>query len=261
MSETPVESVSRRVAPAEPAYRVLANDLRTAILAGDFPPTHRLPTEVELAADRGVSRQTVRQAYAQLVAETLVHRVRGRGSFATPFATKGNGAYLRSFGSVDDLMALSVDTELEVISPLERRADVAAAGRLQLTSDEVMAITFSRFHEGVVFCVTAAFLPVDIGRRLASAKYLTEHKARTRKTVIDLIEKTAGVSIAGANQSVTAEAADARLAILLECEPGDPVLRIDRIYFDHDGRYVELAVSHLNPSRYSYRLELHRSPA
>jgi GntR family transcriptional regulator len=37
------------------------------------------------------------------------------------------------------------------------------------------------------------------------------------------------------------------------------LLRMDRLYFDQEGRNVELAVSHFNPARYSYRLELRRT--
>jgi DNA-binding GntR family transcriptional regulator len=214
---------------------------------------------LELASEWGVSRQTVRQAYVQLVAENLVYRVRGRGSFATTFAQKG--AYLRSFGSVEDLLALSVDTELEVIAPLERRVDVAAAGRLHLPSDDVIATTFRRRHEDAVFCVTTVYLPAEIGRAIEPEEFLASVGGRSRETIIDLLESKASVSIAGAHQSITAIALDPELAPLLECEPGEPVLRVDRIYFDHDGNNVELAVNHFNPLRYSYRLELRRTPA
>jgi GntR family transcriptional regulator len=236
-------------------YKVLARELREAILAGEFSGGRRLPTEAEIVTERGVSRQTVRQAYAQLVADNLVYRVRGRGTFAT---TGRRGSYLRSFGSIDDLLALSVDTELEVIEPLEPRSDVVAAGRLQLASDDVMAATFRRLHEGVVFCVTTVYLPLEIGKDVSAAALLSSAGVHSRETVIDLVERNASVSITGAHQSITAVGLPVDLSSSLECEPGEPVLRIDRIYFDRDGTNVELAVSHFNPLRYSYRLELRR---
>ncbi|MFE4850635.1 winged helix-turn-helix domain-containing protein, partial [Streptomyces sp. NPDC056689] len=60
------------------AYVRLARELREAILRHDYPEGVRLPTEAELAASHGLSRQTVRRAFQDLVTEGLVHRVPGR---------------------------------------------------------------------------------------------------------------------------------------------------------------------------------------
>jgi len=37
-----------------------------------------------------------------------------------------------------------------------------------------------------------------------------------------------------------------------------PALRIDRLYVDVRGQPVELAVSHFDPDRYTYRVQLRR---
>lgn len=243
------------------AYKALASELREAILAGKFPPNQQLPTEAALAAEYQLSRQTVRQAFAELVSESLVFRVRGRGTFAAP--ATGKGAYFRSFGSIDDLLALSIDTELEFVDPLRLVIDASAAGRLRLASDQVIAGTFCRFHDGNVFCATRAFLPVDLGRVIEQAidkAGLSTPGARSSITLIGLLEREAHVPIVGAQQSVTALPAPPAIADLIECSAGQPVLQIDRIYFDARGRNVELAVTHFNPDRYSYRLDIRRTP-
>ena len=110
------------------AYRQVASDLRQAIAAGRYPAGQRLPTEAELVASTGLGRQTVRRAFQELVTEGVIYRVRGRGTFAVP----GDGKYLRSFGSIDDLMALSLDTELQVVEPLHVLASVEVAGQLRV---------------------------------------------------------------------------------------------------------------------------------
>src|SRR5581483_139978 len=79
-----------------PAYKQLAAELRDALVGGKYGPGTRLPTEAELVAAHGVSRQTVRQAFSELVTEGLIYRVRGRGTFAIP--ARPSGAYLRSVG-------------------------------------------------------------------------------------------------------------------------------------------------------------------
>jgi hypothetical protein len=43
------------------------------------------------------------------------------------FAVPGDGSYLRSVGSIDDLVALAVDTELEIVEPLHVLASVEIA--------------------------------------------------------------------------------------------------------------------------------------
>jgi DNA-binding GntR family transcriptional regulator len=199
----------------------------------------------------------VRRAFQELASEGAVYRVRGRGTFAVP----GDGKYLRSFGSIDDLMALSLDTEMQVVEPLHVLASLDVADQLQAGDDMVMAMSFLRLHEGVPFCFTRVHLPMELGRRLRELPELAdlaEPGARGRITVISLVERVSEHPIHSALQTATAEAATADMARRLGCGTGLPVLRIDRLYRDRELRPLELAVNHFNPDRYSYRLQLQR---
>jgi GntR family transcriptional regulator len=239
----------------ESTYRVLARELRGQILQGMYPDDRRLPTEAELAASHQVSRQTVRRAFQDLVAEGMVYRVPGRGTFAT----SKDGTYIRQFGSVDDLMGLSVDTQLEVITPLRRQVDVNAAGRLRLDSDAVHTVVFRRLHDATPFCLTTVFLPPAIGRKLESVPDLNEAGSTSTVTIIGLLDARLEAPIAEAEQSVTVDLASAEAAVQLGCPEGHPVLRIDRLYRDTMERPVELAISYFLPEHYSYRVKLRRS--
>jgi DNA-binding GntR family transcriptional regulator len=241
----------------EPAYRVVAASLRDEIASGAYPPTRRLPTDAELGALFGVSRQTVRQAFHQLVSEGLVYRVRGRGSFA--IASPASDQYLRSVGSVDDLLALSVDTELEVVRPFVPTVDVAAASRLRLGSDQVSCGVCRRLHAGMPFALTTFYVPMAIGAKIAGDPRLSTAGARSSATVIQVIEEICGILVAGAHQSISATLADDEAAALIDAAPGEPVLTADRVYFDARGELIELAVSKFNVERYSYRLQLRRT--
>src|SRR5580692_4252992 len=141
------------------AYRNLAAQLRDAIRNGEYADGRQLPTEEQLSASFSVSRQTVRRAMQDLVSEGIIYRVAGRGTY--PVAEEDR--YLRQFGSVEELMALSLDTECEIIEPLRRKVDVENAGRLRLDSDEVYALAFIRRHGGVPFCYTSVCLPPLVG--------------------------------------------------------------------------------------------------
>lgn len=232
---------------------MLARTLREAILRGRYADGVRLPTEAELAIEYQVSRQTVRRAFHDLVAEGMVHRVPGRGTFAAP----RHGQYLRQFGSVEDLMGLALDTTLEVIEPLRRQVDIDAAARLRLDSDVVYRMLFRRLHNDVPFCLTTVYLRPDVGAQLAGLPSLGAG-AVSEATIIGLIDAHTTFSVAEAEQSITAAAASDLTCRHLGCAPEAPLLRTDRTYLVADGQPVELAISYFLPEHYSYRVRLRR---
>jgi GntR family transcriptional regulator len=239
----------------ESSYVTLAREVRKQILQGRYADGRRLPTEAELSAQFQVSRQTVRRAFYDLVSEGMVYRVPGRGTFAAP----RDGTYVRQFGSIDDLMGLSADTRMDVIAPLRRQVEVTAAGRLRLSSDVVYTLAFRRSHQGTPFCLTVVSLPPAAGLSLASAAELAAEGATSDVTIIGLLDTRLDAPITEAEQSITVALADDSTAGALGCAAGEPLLRIDRLYFDINGTPVELAVSHFLPELYSYRTNLRRS--
>ncbi|HEX2823367.1 MAG TPA: GntR family transcriptional regulator [Streptosporangiaceae bacterium] len=236
------------------AYRTLATQIRTAIRNGEYAGGRQLPTEEQLAASYSVSRQTVRRAMQDLVSEGIIYRVAGRGTY--PVAEEDR--YVNHFGSVEELMALSLDTECQLVSPLQRKVDVEIASRLRLPSDEIFTVTFVRLHADVPFCYTSVYLPPRVGQLLADAEDLSSPGRRSRVTVIGLIDSRITGSIAAAEQSISASGATAFAARYLGRATGEPLLRIDRLYFDENGDTVELAISYFDPEHYSYRVKLRR---
>jgi DNA-binding LacI/PurR family transcriptional regulator len=70
--------------PNLPVYVRIKRDLKTSIENGEFTEGDRVPTELELAAQYGVSRNSARQALRDLEFEGYVVRTPGRGSFVAP---------------------------------------------------------------------------------------------------------------------------------------------------------------------------------
>jgi GntR family transcriptional regulator len=211
-----------------------------------------MPTEAELQQKYGVSRHTIRQAFQDLVAEGLVYRIPGRGTFATSLSQRGH--YLRSLGTIEELMAWT-GSEIEVLHPPEMKTDAEAARRLGLSSDEVSVLVVRRFYEGVPFVVTYVCLSPEVGERLKAEALYPEGSG----TVLGTLEQSIlRLPVGGASQDITAVFAPPDVAELIDCQPGEPILYVQRTYFDTDNNPVELAISHYNPRRYSYHLELRR---
>ena len=238
-----------------PAFRRVWSDLRTQILRHEFPADMALPTEAEIARTYAVSRQTVRRAFQELVAEDLVYRVPGRGTFATP----SSGRYLRHFGSIEDLMALSDDSQLQVFHPLTAAIDSVAAGRLHLVDDHVITMTFLRVHHGEAFSHTAVYLPPHVGAQLEGVQELASPGSVSPVTLIGILDMVLAAPIQSAEQCITVAPAPLEVAGALALPLETPLLRIDRLYCDTEGDPVELAISHFHPDRYSYQVRLRRN--
>lgn len=108
-----------------PLYRQMYNNLRNAILTQQLMPGFRLPSTRDLAPMLGVSRNTIRNAFDQLLAEGYLESAVGSGTFVSQQLP-------------DDLLPAlrqTVDREKRPFSsPIAQRAErYAAIGKNMLT--------------------------------------------------------------------------------------------------------------------------------
>ncbi|WP_143672721.1 GntR family transcriptional regulator, partial [Streptomyces sp. b94] len=75
--------VPAAAAPARGRGRALRSALRDAVRSGRLAASTRLPSSRELAADLGVSRGLVTEAYEQLTAEGYLRSGRGAGTWVS----------------------------------------------------------------------------------------------------------------------------------------------------------------------------------
>lgn len=85
MSVSPKELATRAVwrKPLR-LYGAVAQDLTRAITQGRYAPGAFLPTEQDLAAEYGTSRNVVREAQRLLSAHGMIEVLHGRGSRVLP---------------------------------------------------------------------------------------------------------------------------------------------------------------------------------
>lgn len=219
----------------QPLYRDLAAVLRRRIRDGDFAVGEKIPTEAELGLAQGVSRNTVRQAVEQLVAEGVLDRQQGRGTFVRglpqlePGLAREPAASPWVFRLVD---AGSAPATIELANLFGLAPDAAVFSMIRLQLEEGRPAAIKRYHA-----------PDDLFRDDPPGP---EERAASP---FDAILLKRGVRLLRMNLMVrpmTLETAD---AALLETPPGGLTLFTQRIGFNEHGRAVRLSETLLSPER------------
>ncbi|MTH77319.1 FadR/GntR family transcriptional regulator [Paracoccus aestuariivivens] len=119
------------------------DELRRQILAGDYKPGDRLPSESRLTQEFGVSRTVVREAIAALRADGIVESKQGAGVFILPPSEAGPPV----FRDVDPDRVSSIIEILELRTALECDGAALAATRHSPAQEEEILEAFQRLTE------------------------------------------------------------------------------------------------------------------
>ena len=205
-------------------YQQIARLLRGQIERGELAPDEPLPTEMALCARFDVSRGTVQQAIRQLVADGLVRREQGRGTFVNEwrqpltsfFSLSSFSDEMRRQGRQPATRVLSAQTVPAPADVAERLAIPAGTPchhitRLRLADSQPVALE-QRW-------LAAALCPDLLSHDLAavSIHYLLVEQYR-----IPLVRLTHTVEMGELPAAAARE---------LLTEPGQPAFLVDRLTF------------------------------
>jgi GntR family transcriptional regulator len=220
-------------------------------LARDFGKGDRLPTEHALCAEFSVSRETVREALRGLEEDGLICRRRGQGTFVTrlPPANKEG----RLTGLVEDFSELKFDTSARVLEAAPVVPPAAVVDMMKWPPGEMaFRIGRIRYLEGEPFAYHEAFLPLDVGSRVAKLDL-------SNTSILHELRVTLGLDIWEDHQRVEAVAADADMADALSTRLGAPLLYLVRHWLSRE-RSIVVFCSHFRADRYYYTVKLAQRP-
>jgi DNA-binding FadR family transcriptional regulator len=127
----------------------LGDNLRRAIVAGQFPPGSKLPSEAQLSEAHGVSRTVVREAIASLRADRLVETRQGAGVFVLDAQTVSPPSF-----HLQNVDPARVSSMIEVLE-LRTAVEVEAAGLAALRRSPAQEEAILDRHFGVRACLEA----------------------------------------------------------------------------------------------------------
>src|SRR5258706_7335002 len=119
--------------------------IRERIVSGAWRPGDRLPKESELAAELGLSRNSLREAVRALSQLRVLEVRQGDGTYVSSLEP---GLLLESTGFISHLLLGETEIELyEVRRILEASAASLAAGRIDAAEKEDLAQSLERMRE------------------------------------------------------------------------------------------------------------------
>jgi GntR family transcriptional regulator len=206
----------------------------------------RMPTERALAQRLETSRTTVRKALERLERDQVIRRVRGRagGAYLTGVAHEpmartfcGGHGIMRSLNTVKGIPEILSDQGFRdgttVISSGLVPAPDGAAAALDLGVDgQVVALQRLRHADGETLSLERMYLRAELAGLLATEM----------KSVYRTLRSQFGVQICVADESIEVAALSPAEGDLLGQPAGTPVLKLERIGYDQDGRAVEYSV-------------------
>jgi GntR family transcriptional regulator len=208
----------------------------------------QLPTEHALCEEFGVSRETVRDALSGLEADGLILRTPGHGTFVARLPSVSRETRLT--GLSEDFSRFKLDTEARVLSKGPVLPQPAVAEVMATPPDEMVYRIFRiRHFEGAPLGLHEAFLPLDVGARVARLEL-------GKTSIVDVLRNALRLDIWEDHQRIEALAADTEVARLLEVGIGSPVLHIVRHFKIGADQPIVLFRAHYRADRYYYTVKL-----
>ena len=230
-------------------YRIVKSKLIADIVSGAAPPGGSLANESELAKRFGVSIGTVRRAVDELVAEHVLVRQQGRGTFVGKLDKE---RFMFQFFKIVSRGGEREFPTVKLLSFAKSRASQHEAQQLGVsTGAAVFRI------ENALSLGGRVVLHDSIAISAAQFQGLTQAQFVQREgTIYELYQNAFGVTVVGADERLRAEAVLPHIAAVLALPTGAPVLRIERLAFTFNQQPAEYRVSIVDTSDLDYASRL-----
>jgi GntR family transcriptional regulator len=201
-----------------PLYHQLAGLLMAGIESGDYVTGARIPSEPELARSYGIGRPTVRQATELLIRKGYLARRRGSGTYVVEPPEEIDLLSLAGTLASFEEKGIAVETRL---LQRPRRRPVPPGAENPFAGRE--AYFYSRLStvDGSPVLLEEIHLDPELFAGLGRV-------ALAGRSLSRVVAEHFGMRVEAADQNFRLAHLDESRAGLLGCEPGDPILLVNR---------------------------------
>ncbi len=229
--------------------------LRQKIVTGQLEPGERLLTERDLAAGFGVSQITVRTALANLEAEKLIVRRRGKGTFVSPtvpvrekIIVTGDIQSFARDAERYEVKVVGIETkkvnQTRVARDLQGFFDIGADG-------DITVIRRVRLLQGNPVSFIENFISSEVARNVTEQD-LSEHLLQK------ILADKSGVSIGKSESYLESVPAEADVAELLHSHMFAPLFLLTAHLWLSSGEPLQVVHVFMRPEYYKYKIDSER---
>jgi DNA-binding GntR family transcriptional regulator len=245
-----------KITPPVSRYQQVADQLRDAILRGEYQPGQALPSEAQLSREYELSRPTVRNAIALLQAEGLVDVEHGRGMFVRSrpprrLVTRSRHVYRDERGYYFDPQAASwVAVQSPSVGYGPAPDDIARLLRIATGAEVLIRDRQMGEPDGPALQLATSYLRAELVRGTQLEQVDTGPGG-----IYDRLEEMG--HMLHWHETISARMPLPAEIRALSLSPGTPLLRILRVAFNQDDEPLEVNDTRMSADLFEigYRLE------
>ena len=228
-------------------YEGIYHSIKKRIEAQDYPYQSLLPSENILIEEYACSRNTVRRALAELVADGYVQTMQGRG-VRVIYQPVGKTTF--TIGGIETFQETARRNHLHAVTKVTKFETVIADECFAAKSgfsvgDELWSIERVRYLDGKALILDVNYFLKEF------VPGLTPEIAAN--SIYDYIENTLGMQIITSKRRITVEHATARDEKLLDMDSYDCVAVVVNQTFNSDGMLFEYTQSRHQPDYFCFQ--------
>jgi DNA-binding GntR family transcriptional regulator len=217
-----------------PIYQQIVNWIRAQITSGAWPEHFQLRSEIDLAADLGVNRGTLRNAIETLVAEGRLIRIHGRGTFvAAAVLEQPLAESLTTFSEI--LIDQNIPFQTRVLEQAVTAPDPLVTSMLSLDAGtQIFFLKRIRYVDEKPIIYLKNYVNYEYCPGIETVDFV-------QNRLFQVLETQFGLNIAWGRRYFEARIADAEIAERLAIQPGEPVMYAQQIVSLSDGTPLEMS--------------------
>ncbi|HSG62784.1 MAG TPA: GntR family transcriptional regulator [Pseudomonadales bacterium] len=231
----------------QPLYKQVYDVLTERLVNRYWKPSDPLPSEMALADELGVSQGTVRKALNQMVAEKLLERRQGKGTYVAEHTSESS---LFRFFRLRQPKGDSMIPDTVVLSA-KRRAPTKEERQKLNIEGKTHVVELHRLRsllgKPVIFEKViqplSVFPDIDKVNEFPNALYI-------------LYQEKFGITIIAVKDELRAVSASSECAKHLNVSEGSPLLMVERESINIDGRVVECSQAFCSSEHFVYAVEI-----